>query len=265
MYGSTSCSYNGITSESMGVILVKIEHVDNYETAPTNRELIADRIQRANHKPQTYFYKIDRSPRRFYLELACETMTETTKSNLINWLFIDNYAPFIAGDDPNRIYYCIAVGEPKFWTNGQGCYISLEMQCQDEYSYSPIITKEFDLSEIEEEQEENEEGVILINSGDVSAYPILEIEVIESESTIKITNTTTNKYIQFSTENTTPLVAGEKITIDNYKELIMTNQLSIFRYDNMTGNFLELVKGINTFIVEGKCKLKFMYQNRYLH
>ena len=73
--------------------------------------------------------------------------------------------------------------------------------------------------------------------------------------------------MEFKTDlNGNQLIANETITVDCENEIITTDQLSLYRYDNFStsGDYLKLVPGTNTIEVSGSVILTFKYRGKYL-
>ena len=145
---------------------------------------------------------------------------------------------------------------------GTGGYISFDMISFDEYAYSGLV-------EITKDLTGNVTSTFnLTVFGDTSVYPTLIMTPISSGATLKIKNITNNNtFIEFKTDaDGTQLIANEILTVDCENEIITTDQLAEYRYDNMSpeGDFLELLSGLNEIEVSGSMLLTIKYVNKYL-
>ena len=262
MYESTNIFYNGVSSSSLGLLFVKFNNQDNSEVFLTDRNVISDRIQKNNsHKSQSYIYGVKREQRKFTAEFYCDAFTEAKKSQVAKWLDTGTFAPFYSDDNVEKIYYCTMSGSPKFVTNGTQGIVSVDMICQDEYSYSTLKTNTYDYSLTSGVQ-----TATITNSGDVKTSPVIILTVVGVDHSVIIQNQSNyNQTLTMQTDTSgNQLLDTEIITIDCNKEIITTDRLGVLRYDNMVGNFLDFALGVNTIKVTGNCKLTFKHQNKFL-
>lgn len=87
-------------------------------------------------------------------------------------------------------------------------------------------------------------------------------------------NSSTTNYIQSTvlvvgatapTANTSTLKNLETVYTDCENEIIVSDLVpTTYRYANLSGNFLELIYGMNTLLVKGSLKLRFRYSYVYL-
>lgn len=261
MYESTNIVYNGVSSTSLGLLFIRFNNVDDSDLFLSDREIVFDNITRSNsHKSQSYLYSVQRKPRKFTAEFYCDNFTNAKLSQVAKWLDVGNFAPFYSDANPDRLYYCTLSGSPKYITNGTQGIISVDMQCQDEYSYSTQKTKTVDYS-----QTTGTQTFTVTNNGDVNTSPIFYITISTSGSTITLKNTTNvNQTMEFSTGSATQLYASEVLTVDCNREIITTDRVAISRYPNMNGEFLDLIPGTNSISVTGNCKITMVFYEKYL-
>lgn len=262
MYRSVCISYNGVTSQSLGCYSCKIENNNVEDVYVSEREIKQDSSGRNwGKKSRNYFYKVQRNPQEFKIELFFKEFSDEKAREVSRLFFQDKYLPLIPSDT-NRIYYCMPSGTPKISYSLGGGYISMDMKTFNEYSYSEEITSSFDLTG------NTKSSITLELDCDVAVYPVVTIKPLTSGSTIKIENKSTdNKYMEFKTDlNGNQLIANETITVDCENEIITTDQLSLYRYDNFStsGDYLKLVPGTNTIEVSGSVILTFKYRGKYL-
>jgi len=140
-------------------------------------------------RDKPYFQRIKKSPLSFNLNFAfTETWDDDLIYNIKSWLLQDYYKPMVFSDNPEIIYYCVCVSEPKIIHNGlkQG-YCSLEFRCDSSYKYSPQYVYSYDLSA------NSVDGTIITinNLGHENCFPILQITKVgdgSSEADVSIVN-----------------------------------------------------------------------------
>jgi len=151
-----------------------------------NREIQEIEIK-GRDKP--YFQRIKKSPLSFNLNFAfTEIWDDELIHNIKSWLLQDYYKPLIMSEDPEIIYYCVCISEPRIFHSGlkQG-YCTLEFRCDSPYKYSPQYLYSYDLSN------NPVDGTIIIinNLGHENCFPTLQIEKVgdgSSEADISIIN-----------------------------------------------------------------------------
>jgi len=261
MYQTTLFTFADITSESMGVTFCRYIDQSIKDIFVSGRDIVSETIQN-NNKYQNYLYKINKTPHTFKIELYHENLDNDKQREIARWFFDQqDYKPFIP-TDTNRVYYILVTGEPEFTTNGTCGIISFDVTTQDSFSYSNWYTQVYDLSTSITTQ-----AITIENLGDIEIYPYIKLKVIESNSTITLTNSTNaGKFISFGTNSSNPLVANENIEINTDSEIISTDQLGLYRYSNLLSGseFFGLVRGNNNINVSGKAIITMYYQYKYL-
>lgn len=261
MYQATSITYNGTSSTSLGAIYCRVGNPADEDVYTSGRDIQKDSSGRNwGSKSKNYFYKVQRNPHQFTIQLGFETLTDTIARQVAKLFNQDLYLPLIP-NDTNRIYYCMPT-DSKVVYLGNGGYVEFEMETFDEYAYSDLIT-------VNKDYTGNTTTTFAITTlGDVSTYPEITITPLTTGSTIKLTNLSNgSKFMQFGTDtNSNQLIANEVIVVDCENEVITTDQLALYRYDNMTttSDYLELVSGLNTIQVDGSMLLTIKYRNKYL-
>ena len=262
MYRSVCISYNGVTSQSLGCYSCKIENSNIEDVYVSGRDIKQDSSGRNwGNKSRNYFYKAQRNPQEFKVELFFKEFSDEKAREVSRLFFQDKYLPLIPSDT-GRIYYCMPSGTPKISYSLGGGYVSMDMKTFNEYSYSDETILPFDLTG-------NTKSSITIQLDcDAPVYQTVKIRPLVSGSNIKIENKSVdNKYMEFSTDlNGNQLIANEIITVDCENEIIKTDQLSLYRYDNFSssGDYLKLIPGTNTIEVSGSVILSFKYRKKYL-
>src|SRR5690606_34547459 len=171
---------------------------------------------------------------------------------VIVWLFKDYYRPLYFENNPNKIYYCMPVGEASIVHNGlKEGFITVSMRCKSSRVMSPVFTTEtYDFSS-------GTGSLSISNEGHFEIYPELSIVKI-GDGHVTITK---NGEI-FEVRDLTNL---EEIYIDSRKELIESDIVGVYRYDNVVGDFHDLAMdlGNNTYNIQGSCKISFRYSFKY--
>lgn len=251
---STDFYFNGVKSTDLGVYLVKLSTDFTKTPFLFEKEIIEESIT-GRDKP--YFYGINKKPLTLKLVLSCVDgyWTYEKRRELARWLCTDNYELFYSTDNIEKWYYCQYVGGIDLSINSilQG-YIEVEMRCDSPYAYSPIFTKDIDLSNVETPVVFEFE-----NLGDVDLKPEMWITAIDTN--IKIENLT---YANIPPFEFNDILNNETIYIDNENEIIETDLSDTYRYDNFNDNYLILKRGVNRLQITGKCKLSFRWQYKIL-
>lgn len=195
MKESTSFYYAGICSEDMGIENVTVDVSMFEEPFIATRDILELQI-RGNDRP--YFQGLNLSPLVLNLTFAFkETYDEKKIRATARWLSQAYYKPFYTADNPNRIFYCVLVGDSRLVHNGlkQG-YVNLQMRCDSPYTYSPVYVQEYDLSS------NNLTGteILFENLGDIPLKPEIEFTKLDTDPVdIRIVNKTNqNKEFKFT-------------------------------------------------------------------
>ncbi len=217
-----------------------------------NRNIVEDKVNGGNN---FYFYGMDKEPLSFTLTFSLleEAATFEKRIELVRWLFQDSYKPFISDDNPEIVYYAIAIGDSKFFDNGFGQgYFQVQFRCSAPHAFSSIYVQDFDLSNNAEHQ-----TIILENKSNILKYYYPEI-TIEMKGSTDITlknNADGGREFIFA-----GLLASEIVYINNHRKQIISNQNGVYRYNNFNKNWLRLPYGTSQIEVTGRCKLQVRSQ-----
>lgn len=127
--------YDNIKSIDMGLVNCQISGGMFEEAFLANRDISEISI---SGKDEPYFQEVRFSPLSFDLTFAFEYSYDERKvREVARWLNQRYYKPFYTVDNPNRVFYCMLVGDSSLIHNGlkQG-YITLTMRCDSPYSYT---------------------------------------------------------------------------------------------------------------------------------
>lgn len=254
MIESLYFTYDGKTSTEMGVI--QISNVDGGlfdEQFLPSANIVEEKVP-GNDVP--LFIRKEREPITLPFSILFENeLTDDEARKIGRWINQDYYKPLIFNTHPHKIFYAQYVGNPRLLHNGckQG-YATLEMRCNSSCSYSPVYTKDFDLST----NPPLGTTIKIENKGDYDISPILYIEKIGDEDFSIVNMSDGGKEMKI-----TGLTNGEKLTIDCETEEIDSDIPGALRYDSHNDVFLNLTEGVNHLKVYGKCVIKFKYEFKF--
>ena len=197
-----------------------------------------------------HFFGVKHQPLQFTVTFSTleKNMDSAKLFTLANWLFQNEYKPFISEDNPSRIYYCIAVNPTEFTTNGsEEGYFTVDFRCRDGFGWSLPVIDEYDLTDIASTP------LQITNFSNVLDYyyPEIEFELKSTNTGVSLVNSSDGgRTFAFSN-----LTIGESIYVDNQKRVIISDTNSN-RFDKFNKNFFRLTKGVNYITVAGKCILR---------
>ena len=247
--------YNGISSQSMGIINCSVDKSGMQSESFFAESEIMETTTRYNNRP--FFQGIVRKPLILNLQFAfLEKWDDEKLRKTARWLCQDFYKEMYFSDNPNIKYYTIANSTVDIIHNSlkQG-YLNLSFRNVDSYAYSPIYSSSlYDLST-------NPISTTLefINNGDVPCKPLITVQVISGTS-FSISNLSDGG----NTISFTGLQANEILEINCENEDIKTSIPLTYRYDKMSGDFLSTIRGVNRLLCFGNIKLQFKYQFKLL-
>lgn len=249
----TIFNYNGIWSDTFGLINVNLDNDMFDEILIANREIIEVQT-RGSERP--FHQGFRNEPIEFEMVIAFEDgFTKDKISDVINWLFVDYYKPLYFLGSEDKIFYCMPVGDSRIVHNGlsQG-YFTINMRCNSPFVYSPVILSEkYDLSN------GISKTIELMNLGYGNIYPEISIQKI-GNGNVSIQNLS-DEGIFWEIRDLANL---ENVYINCEKEIIESDVIGLSRYGNVSGrNFPRLIYGKNVITISGKCYIQFRYRYRY--
>lgn len=243
-------NYDGVWSDTHKLLHVVLDGSMFEETFVATRELVETKVK-GNSKP--LLHSIDDSPLEFEMTIAFEEdYTDARIDSIIRWLFVNSYKPLYFEGKEDKVYMCLPIGDASIVHNGlnQG-YFTIQMRCDSSNVYSPNTTTNL----------VNVVGtstITIANNGHFDIYPEISIKK-NGIGTVTIESLDDGGSI-FEVRDLTNL---EDIYINCEKEIIETDAIGVYRYDNIIGEFPRLVYGQNRFKVTGDCQIQFRYKNKY--
>lgn len=209
------------------------------------------------YKDSPYFQRKKNHPLEFTVNFGfADAWDKSALSELARIFMVDFYAPLIFSEDPDKIYYVLPIGDIKITHQGTIGYITMQFRCAYPYALSPTYS-----SPLYDYSNNTSSGTQLtfVNNGDLSLFPILNVQIINGDSFSIQNLNNNNQIISFS-----GLTISENLVIDCENEDISTDQPLTYRYSNMSGDFLELLRGVNNLLIKGNIKFQFIYEYKIL-
>ena len=246
---STNFTFNGITSESMGIYLVRTS--GGMVTTPfvPSREIKDDFPFKAK---QPYHFGIQNQQQTIPLTSSTLTndMTDSKMKEIADWLFQDEYMEFYSEDNTDKIYYLMAVSEtPRILNASKEGYIEVQFKSKFPYALMASTTPTYEVT--------GSDTISIDNESNTSKYffPIMEITVGTPAIDVTITNTSdSSRLTSFG-----GLTTGEVIYVDNNKKQIISD-LDNLLYDDFNKNWLRFIQGNNSLDIVGNCTIEFRIQ-----
>jgi len=248
-------NFDGVSCRNFGLMHVNLDSGMFEEQIHASREINETAIKGSD---TPLFHSVEESPLGIELALAfTRKFTDKELEDVILWLFQESYKPLFFEDKPDRIFHCLAIGDPKLFHNGlKDGYVTIQMRCKSSKIVSPMIVSPlYDLS-----TNQGKHRVNISNSGHVEIYPEISIEKIGAGN-ITFTNVSNGNKI-FEIRDLTNL---EKIYVNCEKEIIQSDAIGVYRYDKVIGEYLNMMlkRGVNNIDIEGRAKITFRYIYKY--
>jgi phage-related protein len=251
-------SYDGVTSESMGVYLVKLSGGMQPTPFLSEQEIISEKVF---GNDTSYVYGTNKSPLKVKLVLAsmdANFWTFEKRREIARWLSSNKFSEFYVADEGplDRRFFLMREGGVDLTTNGvQEGYIEIGFRNISPYTYSGIYDRQYDFSTIN-----TVTNFTFENLGDLDLYPPYMKIVKVGNGDISIINTSDGgREFKF-----TGLVDGEVLTIDNENRRVDTSLNGTFRYDNFNRNYLCFKYGYNYMTITGKCTIELKWRYSFL-
>ncbi|MEC1780080.1 phage tail domain-containing protein [Schinkia azotoformans] len=245
-------SYDGVRSTEIDVYLVKLDKGLVSDPFLGEREVIQESIT-GNDTP--YFFGTRTSQLRVTLTLECREgyWTREKRREVARLLDKKKYCEFYTTDDIDTLYFLQYVGGIDLYTNAiQDGYLTVEFLNISPYTYSRLYAKNYNFS-----TNTTPDVFEFTNLGDNPLYPEIWIEKIGAGDVSIINLSNGGKEFKF-----TGLADKEQVYVDNrpHFHYIESSLNNIYRYDNFSGNYLEILRGVNRLQITGQCNLLFQYQ-----
>jgi phage-related protein len=158
----------------------------------------------------------------------------------------------VFSESPDKIYWCIPVGEPIISHQGTQGFVTMNFRCHAPWATSPIFS-----SPIYDLTSNPLEGTIveIVNNGDLPMPLLINVEII-SDSSFSIQNLSDSG----KTLSMTGLDVNEILEINTSDESVSTSKLLTYRYDQFSGEYLFLIRGVNRLLIKGNIKLQMQYE-----
>lgn len=243
-------NFDGVWSDTFGLINVILDNGMFEESFIANRDIVETKT-RGNSKP--LFHSFEDSPLEFEMIIAFEDGFDDSKlDSIIKWLFVNSYKNLYFEGKESKLYRCMPTGDSKLNHNGLGQgYFTVTMRCDSSNIYSPIVVTTLENVTVTK-------TITLLNDGHFDIYP--EISIKKNGSGHVIIESLDDDNGIFEIRDLTDL---EDIYINCEKEIIETDAVGVYRYDNLIGEFPRLKIGTNRFKVTGNCQIQFRYKKKY--
>ena len=246
--------FDGVQSSEMGLYIVRFE--SGFIQSPYIGGKSIKKQSRKNDVQQ-YFFGVEKESIEFTIQVALldnnmqpREWTPQERFKIGKWLFHDTCKEFQTADDLGKRYYGIFTNDINTFTLNNEGYVELTFETNSNCAWSPTYIDEFDLSDNPTstiKELENRSNVLKIYK------PKMEIQLVNGETNISIKNlSNSGKTISF-----TDLIANELISIDNKNKIILSDMFGSNPFSKKNKNWLELVYGINSLEITGRCIITF--------
>jgi phage-related protein len=247
-------NYDGKSCKDFNLVHVNLDNKMFEEKLVADRSINELKV-RGSEKP--LFHGIEEEPLEFEMTIAFEKdFTDADIDGIILWLFQDNYKPLFFEDKPNKVYWCMPVGDATLAHTGlKEGYFTITMRCNSSRIYSPLqTTPTYDLS-----ANTGKYRVNLVNTGHLEIFPEISIEKVGAGN-ITFTRVSDGQIFEIR-----DLTDREQIYINCEKEIIETDLVGTYRYDKVVGDYFDMAMAVGTtaFDIEGKAKITFRYTLKY--
>lgn len=248
-------NFGGTWSSEFGLMHVVLDSGMYEETFGASRDLNETKV-RGNPKPM--LHSVEESPLEFDMVLAFEGQyTDQSIDKVVRWLFKDYYRPLYFEGGEGKVYNCILVDDSTIVHNGlKEGYVRIRMRCDSPNTYSPyIITGKLTVT--------GSATLTVNNDGHFDVYPEISIKKLGAGS---ITIESLDDF--GSIFEVRDLTNQEDLYINCEKEIITTDIIGVYRFDNVIGDYPRIVCSDdsvqeNRFKITGDCEIQFRFKNRY--
>lgn len=253
---SENFTYNGITSQSKGVKIIRVSSSGFLKEKIIGDANITEIDMPGDYRP--LLQRIQRSPFDFTLQIALldstnepEQWTEQKRRDIFSWLFQSEYKPLIFADRPQVRYNVIAQSGLELNTMNERGYVEIAFRTDGPFAYSNVSP-----ISITHSTSGAKSQLFTIDAGAAidKIYPRVELTRQSASAA------TVRPYMEHQGPAATigvadSLISGATKVIFNSKNRTVVNQLnqSLYRFKGTTGfDFIYFQKGSNRiFIPQG--------------
>lgn len=246
MFESMGFTYDGISSEDLGVMMVNSGTGLYKEPFLANRSIIEKNIAGRN---VPLFGRVEEKPLSFPLTIFIEDWeTRDDLRAIARWLNQTEYKPFWFDTNPDKRVWALVEGSPQLVHNGiKEGYITLNIRCKTHYYESQDRYYNRVVDGFAED--------MINNDGDEDFAPIIEIKKI-GNGDVKIETYMEGQKINSMEINN--MLSGEIAYIDCIRETIRSSHQEQERYlfDLFNDDYLYFTLG-NQYNTESSTKIVF--------
>lgn len=242
--------YDGINSRDLGLLVVEINSGMIEMPFGYSRSILEEEV---GLRDTPYFFGVKSNALELEITFCNDEFSEwdmDTRWKINRWLYKDRqYKTLTLGDNRDVVYYCMPVGDPKRYDNGnKKGYITIKFRCNGPFPYTKTAMEVYDYTK-------NPSNTIEIrNMSNVLNYyyPEVMIEMTDDTEVSIINLTNNNEEFKFI-----GLKKGEKIYINNDLKQIKSSleESGIYRLNNFNKNWFRLVQGKNRIQIKGNVKV----------
>ena len=259
MLQSLSFTYNGISCEDMGVVMVTTDSGLYKDIFLPSRKITEKNISGRN---APYFQRVESEPLSFSISIYIENWEEENSIRRIaRWLYQDYYKPLWFESNPHNVYYALVEGSSELVHNGlNDGYITLKFRTNSPYSFSPVKPQNPTLNVY------GSLTKLFYNEGDLPIRPKMVITKTSGDGNVSITNNKSGE-----TFTLTSLRNGEVVTVDCSNETLVSSHeiYGRYLYDNHNEVWLDWSTDHNnqstSFTFTGNFTVDFTFQYTYLN
>lgn len=298
LFEGYSFTFNGRSSNEYGLFLCRASSSPFSRPFGLNRKV--NKID-SGCSPLPYLMNTESSVLENSITLGSRhTLSTAELREIADWLYLEDYAPFTAGDNPDIVYQLLFTDEGELFQFVNGGYITISFMCNAPWAWTKPLMKTYDLryntgtylftiENLSNDKIYNPLEVELYipkfgTNGStyderLSDYPAMRAngELIDDSPVIamdtyeitihNLRNTRPDNALKISscpdsTPFNAPLIMGETLHIKMQDGQIESDQTSIVsRLENCNLNWVKLERGINTIAVTGRCILTVKCQS----
>lgn len=194
---------------------------------------------------------------QFPLEIAFTNgFTDQLIEDVVLWLKTPYYRPFYFEEQPNRLFNLMISDSSALIHNGlKEGYITLTAQTNSPRVYSPIkLTSKTEVT--------TTKNIEIVNNGHETIYPEISL-TINDGTTVKLETLKENNEVEniFEIKN---LTKGEDLYLNCYREIIESDIVGVYHYDDTVGHYPSFNRGKNILKITGNCTIQLRYQEEYI-